>query len=995
MKTSQSIESSETTSMKLVSDESAARSRSLTLRERTQEYSLPTFGGLKYSNEKIISAARSKGESPSGRVYRYCYCEELVCIDIDIKKKDSMGLEIPEIEIDDTINDIESKFECVSDITPIERTPSGGFHIYANIRGAFRASKCVNIKVFESDRYDIDIFPYVEPSMRSGESKAIVCFDESTVAPDEKKGKKGGKYRWMNSKGIDEVVMISFDEVMDTLGIDKEAIIKIIEEPPSSTSHHTSHEGSTSTQSKVSNIPIYTSPINETSFELLMKGFNSDMKLIHNDSNQKGLKDRLSLWGLISTANALPEPYRCKMIEAIKGGNLTSKARGSIDDALRRYENTRTPLDPIEQIRMVIARYNPSYFKSIEKQLKQLYDDEYSDDERSDADEVATYLDEEKESDNIHDNHEDSIKSTSKSTHEGDIDSDSHSRFLDLIESQPFPGDISFDDVVNRISRGKYSKLTDIIIDIAKVYRIIDLKGCGYVVGPHKELEVVKESEFESRCSKCIIKIGEKSTTLKNLIRTYYYSLTVSSIEFLTKEKRCISLWNGWKYSNFSILSDHEKEHIESIIQPFLDFISMEFSYNDEYINYFLKWIANMMQHPSIKNASCPILYGLQGTGKTTITNYLMKLFEGFSIEVDGFDSLTGRFNGFLENKVLVIVGEAATLEDGKMSRCDMNKLKKLVTDSTQEIERKGVDKVFVKSVCNIIVTTNHMHSIPIESEDDRRYAPIETNREYRNDDEYFKPLRDMMEDDRFITALTYYFMNLKLDGYVSTRIPLTDLRKHIIERKQLCDPFWVSLAKLYRGEDVVLLDEAKKARCGGYTVEGWNDKLFTIIEMDKRGSRVRPQRATKKDCIRMGVEYKKDLLIARLKEYEFERMGRVIDALKVKGEWIQEEFDMRSDDEDESIEGIKSSTCSDIKKEPTQRDIKRDLVITAIKARFDELKEGIPTSEFEVEGVSKRELNEFMRGWCKLDKQGFSRKRVDGRMKNCYILNDEGLKLQ
>lgn len=217
-------------------------------------------------------------------------------------------------------------------------------------------------------------------------------------------------------------------------------------------------------------------------------------------------------------------------------------------------------------------------------------------------------------------------------------------------------------------------------------------------------------------------------------------------------------------------------------------------------------------------------------------------------------------------------------------------------------------------------------------------------------------------------------------------------MRKHIIERKQLCDPFWVSLAKLYRGEDVVLLDEAKKARCGGYTVEGWNDKLFTIIEMDKRGSRVRPQRATKKDCIRMGIEYKKDLLIARLKEYEFERMGRVIDALKVKGEWIQEEFDMRSDDEDESIEVTQGS----IKKEPTQRDIKRDLVITAIKARFDELKEGIATSEFEVEGVSKRELNEFMKGWCSCDaRNDFKKRYINKKRVTCYILNEEGLKLQ
>ncbi len=88
-----------------------------------------------------------------------------------------------------------------------------------------------------------------------------------------------------------------------------------------------------------------------------------------------------------------------------------------------------------------------------------------------------------------------------------------------------------------------------------------------------------------------------------------------------------------------------------------------------------------------------------------------------------------------------------------------------------------------MNSFCNFIITTNHYFSLKI-SEYDRRYACFKCSNEYVGNLDYFKILRDNLNQataNAFVTYLYKYF-----DDIVEIRkIPQTSFRDELIERSK------------------------------------------------------------------------------------------------------------------------------------------------------------------------------------------------------------------
>ena len=205
---------------------------------------------------------------------------------------------------------------------------------------------------------------------------------------------------------------------------------------------------------------------------------------------------------------------------------------------------------------------------------------------------------------------------------------------------------------------------------------------------------------------------------------------------------------------------------------------------NEEYYNYILSWFATILKKPKRKlGVALVLMSDKEGAGKSVIIEWLQKYVfgEALSLSVPGFKSIARKFNSKIEHKLFVNINEASSAKGESNEMFD--KMKMLITDTRAEIEKKNVDGYEVNSFCNFIITTNHYFSLKI-SEYDRRYACFKCSNEYVGNLDYFKMLRDNLNQataNAFVTYLYKYF-----DDIVEIRkIPQTSFRDKLIERNK------------------------------------------------------------------------------------------------------------------------------------------------------------------------------------------------------------------
>lgn len=158
-----------------------------------------------------------------------------------------------------------------------------------------------------------------------------------------------------------------------------------------------------------------------------------------------------------------------------------------------------------------------------------------------------------------------------------------------------------------------------------------------------------------------------------------------------------------------------------------------------------LAWMAALVQYPGQKFQWAPVLQGTKGNGKSFIGQALSYCVGRQYAHSPKPDKLAGQFNGFLLDKLLIVVEEMHMFA----RRETLEKLKDYITGAWQEVERKGVDSRMVESFANWIFFTNHKDAVIVER-DDRRFAVIFTAQQDEDDvtkcgmgGEYFPRLWD------------------------------------------------------------------------------------------------------------------------------------------------------------------------------------------------------------------------------------------------------------
>lgn len=142
---------------------------------------------------------------------------------------------------------------------------------------------------------------------------------------------------------------------------------------------------------------------------------------------------------------------------------------------------------------------------------------------------------------------------------------------------------------------------------------------------------------------------------------------------------------------------------------------------NDEHSRYLMKLLAFTVQQPGIPSEVATVLRGEPGTGKGFFVRAIGDIFGRHAVHLDKVDHLVGKFNASLSAKVVVFADEAFWAGDER----DHGALKRLITEPTLMIERKGIDSIQEKNCVHLFIASNEEWAIPAMLKE-RRYFCVE-----------------------------------------------------------------------------------------------------------------------------------------------------------------------------------------------------------------------------------------------------------------------------
>ena len=210
---------------------------------------------------------------------------------------------------------------------------------------------------------------------------------------------------------------------------------------------------------------------------------------------------------------------------------------------------------------------------------------------------------------------------------------------------------------------------------------------------------------------------------------------------------------------------------------------------NDDIIyDYFVKWIAQMIQYPAIKTI-IPTLISKEGAGKGTLLKLLgLMLGEKKIMETtDPSRDVWGGFNPLMVDSFLVNLNEMSK----KDTIDSMGRIKGLITDSTITINLKGVNAYSFQSYHRFLITTNGED--PIESKtDDRRNFIVRSSDEKCGDKKYFVTINQYMDDPVVVKQCYEYFKQIPdMDSFGLIQKPVTVYQQNIQQAARSMVDLW------------------------------------------------------------------------------------------------------------------------------------------------------------------------------------------------------------
>jgi len=205
------------------------------------------------------------------------------------------------------------------------------------------------------------------------------------------------------------------------------------------------------------------------------------------------------------------------------------------------------------------------------------------------------------------------------------------------------------------------------------------------------------------------------------------------------------NLWRGYptqaKRGSWSMLREHVYDNI--------------CAGDEERFNWFMTWLAQIVQFPGRKMGSAVAIKGLKGTGKSKLFEWVKKGLGNHAIKVSQKKHIVGDFNGHHKGVTLMVCEEAFWAGDHAAG----NALKDLITSDTMMFEQKGIDAVPISNYVRLAFISNEHWIVPAGLEDERRYFVMECKDTRRGDIPFFIAIDEQMENGG-LEAMWYELSN-------------------------------------------------------------------------------------------------------------------------------------------------------------------------------------------------------------------------------------------
>jgi hypothetical protein len=232
--------------------------------------------------------------------------------------------------------------------------------------------------------------------------------------------------------------------------------------------------------------------------------------------------------------------------------------------------------------------------------------------------------------------------------------------------------------------------------------------------------------------------------------------------------------YNLWVPFEMENITDYE--YNDDAVTKFRNHIRILCNNDDSHFEYFEKWIAQMIQYPSVKTIF-PTFISKQGAGKSTINVLFTKMFGSakvFSTSV--ISNVVGTFNPMMADAFLVNLNELSKKDTMAMD----SYMKESITDSTIVINIKGVSQFVIPSFHRFIGFTNSEDPL-ITTKDDRRNWIVKCSNELIGNKDYFKMIYDLIDD---VNAVKSYYEYLKqipdMDRFNKLPMPITEYQRDL-----------------------------------------------------------------------------------------------------------------------------------------------------------------------------------------------------------------------
>lgn len=209
-----------------------------------------------------------------------------------------------------------------------------------------------------------------------------------------------------------------------------------------------------------------------------------------------------------------------------------------------------------------------------------------------------------------------------------------------------------------------------------------------------------------------------------------------------------------------------------------------------------LDYLSILLKYPTQKLPILCFVSSQRSTGKTTFLK-LLKAIYGYNLVFISNDLLNGKFNSFLDGKLL------AVLDEGLLSTKEVTeKLKNLSTADFISIEQKGKDAIEIESFTKIIICSNNEDNFIIVDEQSERFWI----RKVKTIDKEDPNLLDKMKQE--ISAFLYFLNDREISCPNESRMWFSKSQLHTPALAKLIAANRSSLEKEMAGKLITVLED-------------------------------------------------------------------------------------------------------------------------------------------------------------------------------------------